>query len=89
VIAATAGVFEEFIYRRFIIEELGELIRSRRLAAAVAVVFFASVHYGDRGWSLELIYPGLIGAVITVLYSGVVICPFACSYTRPSIPCTL
>jgi membrane protease YdiL (CAAX protease family) len=43
VMAATAAVFEEFIYRGFIIEELGELIRSRRLAAVVAVV--CSLHW--------------------------------------------
>ena len=66
--AVAAGVFEEFIFRGFIIEELGELIRSRRVAAAVSVVFFALAHHVSKGWSLELIYPGLLGAVITVLY---------------------
>jgi len=66
--AVTAGVFEEFIYRGFLIEELGELIRSRRIAAVVAVICFALAHHVTNGWSLELIYPGLIGAVIAVLY---------------------
>jgi membrane protease YdiL (CAAX protease family) len=66
--AVTAGVFEEFIYRGFVIEELGELIRSRQVAAVVSVVFFAAAHYLSYGWTPELIYPGLAGAVITVLY---------------------
>ena len=66
--AVTAGVFEEFIYRGFVIEELGELIRNRRVAAVVSVVFFAFAHHVSYGWSLELIYPALMGTVITVLY---------------------
>jgi membrane protease YdiL (CAAX protease family) len=38
---AFSGVLEEFIYRGFIIEELGELIGSRRTSAVVSVLFFA------------------------------------------------
>jgi membrane protease YdiL (CAAX protease family) len=68
VTAMTAGVFEEFIYRGFIIEELGELIRNRQVAAVISIVFFAFAHHLTVGWSLELIYPGLFGAVITALY---------------------
>ena len=67
-VALTAGVFEEFIYRGFIIEELGELIRNRRASAVVAVVFFALSHHVNMGWSLELVYPALIGSVMTILY---------------------
>jgi membrane protease YdiL (CAAX protease family) len=67
-LAVSAGVCEEFIYRGFLIEELGPLVRSRALAAIVAVVCFVVAHHNSRGWSFELIYPGLIGAVITGLY---------------------
>lgn len=66
--ALIAGVLEEFIYRGFIIEELGELIRSRRTSAVVSVLFFALAHQANFGWSLELLYPALIGSVITILY---------------------
>ena len=66
--AVTAGVFEEFIYRGFVLEELGELIHSRWVAAGISVVLFAVAHYVNNGWSPDLIYPALAGAVITVLY---------------------
>jgi membrane protease YdiL (CAAX protease family) len=68
VIAAVAGISEEFVYRGYVIEEMGELIHSRRIAAGIATLFFGLMHVVTFGWSLQLIYPGLIGAVITVLY---------------------
>ena len=61
-------MFEEFIYRGFVLKELGELIRSRRVAAAISVVLFALAHYVNNGWSADMIDPFLAGAVITVLY---------------------
>jgi membrane protease YdiL (CAAX protease family) len=67
-LAASAGVCEEFIFRSFLIEELGLLIRNRRLAAIIAILSFASIHDNNSGWSWELIYPGSKGAVIAGLY---------------------
>ena len=68
ILAVSAGVCEEFVYRGFLIEELGLLIRNRGLAAVAAMVSFALTHHNSLGWSIELIYPGLIGAVLTALY---------------------
>jgi len=68
VTAVSAGVFEEFIYRGFVIEELGERIHSRGAAAVVSIVFFALAHFGTYGWSVQLIKPGLAGLVLTGLY---------------------
>jgi membrane protease YdiL (CAAX protease family) len=67
--AVVAGIAEEFIYRGFIIEELGELVGNRRLAGAFSIVAFDLAHYSSGyGWSITLLYPGLVGLVITVLY---------------------
>jgi len=66
--AVTAGVFEEFIYRGFVLEELGELIHSRRVAAVISLVLFTLAHYVNNGWSPDMIFPALAGIVITVLY---------------------
>jgi membrane protease YdiL (CAAX protease family) len=66
--ALAAGISEEFIYRGFIIEELGELIRNRWLAGAFSALVFGLSHFNSYGWSIGLLYPGLIGLVITVLY---------------------
>jgi membrane protease YdiL (CAAX protease family) len=68
VLAVLAGICEEFVYRGFLIEELGLLIRNRGFAAVAAMLSFALAHHNTLGWSIELIYPGLIGAVITALY---------------------
>jgi membrane protease YdiL (CAAX protease family) len=67
-LAVSAGVCEEFVYRGFLIEELGLLIGNRRFAAVIAMLSFALIHHNGLGWSFRLIYPGLIGAVITALY---------------------
>ena len=67
--AVVAGLSEEFAYRGYLIEELGDLSGSRILAAAVSVVAFALAHVGsDYGWSLELLYPTLCGIALTALY---------------------
>ena len=67
--AAVAGITEEFIYRGFVIEELGELVGNRWLAGAFSVLAFGlSHHVNGYGWSIELLYPTLAGLVITVLY---------------------
>jgi membrane protease YdiL (CAAX protease family) len=65
-----AGCCEEFIYRGFIIEELGELLKSRKGAGAISIVLFALAHYNTiaYGWSVWLLLPGLLGLMLTVLY---------------------
>lgn len=69
--AIEAGVSEEFIYRGFMIEELGAIIRSRRIAAAFSVVVFGLIHgtpAGGYGWTWRLLIPLTAGAFLTWLY---------------------
>jgi membrane protease YdiL (CAAX protease family) len=64
-----AGITEEFIYRRFLIEELGGMLHSRWLAAAISLLSFTAAHAGNGyGWSTALLVPGIAGLGITVLY---------------------
>lgn len=66
--ALSAAVSEEFMFRGFVIEELGELIHSRPIAAALSLVAFTLAHFRNFGWTLELIYPALGGLLFTILY---------------------
>ena len=67
-VVLTAGICEEFIYRGFAIEELASFTRGRWLAALIALLFFTVPHARIYGLSPALLIPGLIGAVLTVLY---------------------
>jgi len=67
--SVAAGISEEFIWRAFVIEELGELIRSRYMAGGISLAFFALAHHSSYlGWSVGLVFPALGGLVTTVLY---------------------
>jgi membrane protease YdiL (CAAX protease family) len=68
--AIVAGVAEEFIYRGFLIGEVGELLGNRWLTGAFSVLAFtfAHVYSVGFGWSMELLYPALAGSVLTFLY---------------------
>jgi len=65
--AITAGVCEEFMFRGFLIEEVGEWMRSRKMAAVIAAVAFAAGHW-NQGWIAAFIGPGIIGAALTIVY---------------------
>ncbi|MGH9665961.1 MAG: lysostaphin resistance A-like protein, partial [Bryobacteraceae bacterium] len=64
----TAGICEEFLYRAFAIEELGVLIGNRWLAGLISLVFFTLAHIGRYGFTGALLIPGIIGAMLTLLY---------------------
>lgn len=64
----TAAICEEFSCRGFGIEELARLIGNRWLAGLLSLTFFTFAHVGLYGMSPALVIPGVIGAVITVLY---------------------
>jgi membrane protease YdiL (CAAX protease family) len=67
--AIAAGLTEEFLYRGYLIEELGELLTSRIFAAAGSVMAFTFAHVSaGYGWSIDLIYPGIYGVALTILY---------------------
>ncbi len=63
-----AGVREEFLFRGYLIDEPGRLIRSRKLAGCVSVVVFAVGHAPRFGWSLNLLPAAIAGCFITILY---------------------
>ena len=67
-LVVTAAVCEEFGFRGFGIEELTLLIGNRWLAGLLSLVLFTLGHIGLYGFSAALIVPGVIGAVLTVLY---------------------
>ena len=64
----TAAFCEEFIYRAFAIEGIALLTRSRWLAGLLSAVFFTLSHAGLYGLSPALILPGMVAAVLTLLY---------------------
>jgi membrane protease YdiL (CAAX protease family) len=66
VVALTAGVCEEILYRGFLIYALGGALHSTWVALAVAAVFFGGAHayQGPRGVATT----GLLGAILGGLY---------------------
>jgi membrane protease YdiL (CAAX protease family) len=67
--AIAAGVTEEFLYRGYLIEELGELLTSRTFAAVASILTFTFAHVSaGYGWSIDLVYPGIYGVALTSLY---------------------
>jgi|HubBroStandDraft_5_1064220.scaffolds.fasta_scaffold01357_2 uncharacterized protein len=66
-IVVRAAIFEELLYRGFMIERLTELFRSRWVAAGISVVVFTSEHLGYWGWG-HLLIAGFGGCVLTALY---------------------
>jgi uncharacterized protein len=66
-LVARAAVFEELLYRGFMIERLSEITGRRWLAAIVSLGLFTFAHLGYWGWA-HLIVAGFGGAVLTGLY---------------------
>lgn len=67
-IVLTAGICEEFMYRGFAIEQLGEWTGSVWLAALVSWLVFVLAHVGLYGLTTALVVPALAGGALTVLY---------------------
>lgn len=67
VLILRAAVFEEILYRGFMIERLTELTRVRWLAALISVAAFTLAHLGGWGWP-HLMIAGFGGIVLTALY---------------------
>ncbi len=67
-LVATAAICEEFMYRGFAIEELAHFVGNRWLAGLLSLLFFTFAHTGLYGLTSALLIPGIIGAVLTVLY---------------------
>jgi membrane protease YdiL (CAAX protease family) len=67
-VAITAGVCEEFVFRGFAIEEIGLLTGSRWIGAALSVILFGLAHIGTYGYSTAVLLPATIGLMLTFLY---------------------
>jgi uncharacterized protein len=66
-VVVRAAVFEEILYRGFMIERLTEIFRIRWIAALVSLVAFVSAHLSFWGWG-SLLTAGWGGLVLTALY---------------------
>lgn len=66
-IVVRAAVFEELLYRGFMIERLTEMLRVRWATALISLVAFAAGHLSFWGWG-SLLTAGWGGLVLTVLY---------------------
>jgi membrane protease YdiL (CAAX protease family) len=66
-VAVTAGVYEETLYRGYALERLASLWGSRWLAGAATLVLFTLMHAPAVGWS-HLLSVALTGAMVTLLY---------------------
>jgi uncharacterized protein len=66
-VVVRAAVFEELLYRGFVIERLSEILRNRWIAALVSLVAFVTAHLSFWGWG-SLLTAGWGGLVLTALY---------------------
>jgi uncharacterized protein len=66
-VVVRAAVFEELLYRGFMIERLTEILRVRWIAALVSLVAFVAAHLSFWGWG-SLLTAGWGGLVLTALY---------------------
>ncbi len=67
-LVCTAGICEEFLYRGFALEQIGELAGNRWIGAGASLALFTIGHAGRYGWSVTLLTPLFIGGVLTALY---------------------
>jgi membrane protease YdiL (CAAX protease family) len=66
-IVLRAAVFEEIVYRGFILERLAELTGVRWLGALLSLIAFTLAHLTSWGWA-HLLVAGYGGLVLTGLY---------------------
>jgi membrane protease YdiL (CAAX protease family) len=66
-LAVTAGVFEETLYRGYALERLAALCGSAPAAAALSLTLFVLMHVPAVGWG-HLAPVAIVGTLITLLY---------------------
>jgi uncharacterized protein len=64
----TAAICEEFIFRGFVIEQVGEWSGSLLFGAALSLVLFVLPHAWLYGFTAALLVPAVLGAALTLLY---------------------
>jgi uncharacterized protein len=62
-----AAVYEEVVYRGYLIERLSELTGKRMLAAVISWALFTLAHWSGWG-AAQLLVAGFAGAILTALY---------------------
>ena len=68
VLAVTAGICEEFLFRGYGISVLTRFVGNRWLAGLLSLVGFTLAHAGLFGWTSALLVPGLLGLILTLLF---------------------
>ena len=67
-LAITAGICEEFLFRGFGIAVLIRFTRNRWLAGLLSLAAFTIAHAGLFGWTSALVIPFVLGLILTLLY---------------------
>jgi len=67
-LAVTAGVCEEFLYRGFAISVLTRFIKNRWLAGLLSLLVFTVGHVPIYGWMPILLVPAVLGLILTLLF---------------------
>lgn len=67
IISACAGVFEELIFRYYILGRIEYVTESTLLAVVVSSLFFGVIHILDEGWK-SVFSTGLFGIFFAVIY---------------------
>lgn len=64
----TAGICEEFIFRGFIIEQIGAWTGSLAAGAGISLLRFVVPHAWLYGFTVALVVPATLGGALTLLY---------------------
>lgn len=67
-LAVTAGICEEFLFRGYGISVLTRFVGNRWLAGFLSLVAFTLAHAGLFGWTTALLVPGILGLILTLLF---------------------
>lgn len=67
-LALTAGVCEEFLFRGFGISVLTRLTKNRWLAGLLSLLAFTVGHVALFGWTSIVLVPAVLGLILTLLF---------------------
>jgi uncharacterized protein len=67
-LAVTAGVCEEFLFRGFGISVLTRFTKNRWLAGLLSLLAFTVAHVALFGWTPALLVPAVLGLFLTLLF---------------------
>ena len=67
-LAVTAGICEEFLFRAYGISILTRFVGNRWLAGLLSLIAFTLAHAGLFGWTTAILVPGILGLILTLLF---------------------